>query len=440
MRFDYNKIWKNFTGATIIKVSFYNAVSVIFKVLFSYISNKAIVIYLGPVGTALTEQMRNFVQAVQGIATMGIHEGVIRYSSQYKNRLKRLALFLRATYRMIFIASVVLMMVIVVFAPKINNILFSGRNYVLLIYITAFLIPIYALQVILLAILHGFQQYKKVTVIITLLHFFSMILMVTLIWQLDMTGALLTVIMTPVIAFVIILAFIGKDFKKIFLIPLTNGKQGSQNQQYLKRLLPFVIMAGVTAFIIPLSTIAIRNIIINHFASEGQRFAGYWDAIRKVSMFYFMFIAPVFNMYYFPAISKNPSRQEWKKHAKEMLVKFYPFILAGMILIYLFRHYVTLIIFSDEYLPMNNLYGWQLSADFIRLIALLLAYKFWSQALVNQYLFAEISYWILFYVLSTVLIKSMGLAGVMKAYFLVNLYYLFIVIFIFRKDLRPSLN
>ena len=433
MRFDRKKIWHTLKQTTILKVSLFNAVSVVFRVVFAYITNKIIVVFLGPSGTALTEQMKNFIQAVQGIATVGLNEGVIRYSSLYQNRSKRLIQFLAATYRLIFFTSLALMLLVLIFAPQINDYLFPDRRYILLIYIAGLLIPIYAMQLILLAVLQGFQQYKKVTYIVTLFHAASALLTFLLVWHMQMTGALIAVIFTPLISLVIILGFLGDDMRRLFVLPLGNGNGGNR-QQYFKRLLPFIWMAGITAVIIPVSTIAIRNLIIRHFGDDGIVHAGYWDAIRKISAFYFMFITPVFNMYYFPRLSKHNGTTKWRREIKEMIVKFYPFVFAGLMLILLLKKYVTLIIFSQEYAPMNRLYAYQIGGDIIRLFSLLVAYKFWVRAMVNQYLFAEITYWLLYYFLSAFLIKSFALNGIMVAYILANLYYLGVVVFVFRKE------
>jgi len=434
MRFKDTRIWHFLQRTTILKVSLFNAVSVVFRVIFAYITNKIIVIFLGPSGTALTEQMKNFIQAVQGISTMGLNEGVIRYSSLYQYRHKRLIGFLSATYKLIFYTSLALMLIVLIFAPQINDYLFPDRRYIVLIYIAGLLIPIYAMQLILLAVLQGFQEYKKVTYIVTIIYAVSTLLTFLLVWHMKMTGALIAVIFTPVISLVIILGFVGNNIKQLLLLPLGNGHVEYQSQ-YFKRLLPYIWMAGITAVIIPVSTIAIRNLIINHFGDEGVVHAGYWDAIRKISAFYFMFITPVFSMYYFPRISKYTRTHLWRNDLKEMILKFYPFVFAGLFLIWVLRRHITLIIFSHEYEPMNDLYGWQILGDVIRLFSLLVAYKFWVHAMVNRYLFAEISYWAVYYFLSSLLIKPFDLLGVMYAYGLANIFYLITVVFLLRKKL-----
>ncbi len=435
MPFSVGKIWKDFIDTTLVKVGMFNAFSVVFRVIFAYITNKIIVLYLGPVGTALTEQMRNFVQSLQGISTLGINEGVIRYSALYQSRGKRLNYFLGTTYRLILASSLVLMLIILLFAPRINDFLFSTRDYILLVYLSAFVVPVYAVQVILLSVLQGFQEYKKVTYIITIVHFTGMVLIFILVWQLKMLGALLAVMITPVVSFSVILIFLGKDLKFLLIGPIENGFTDLQKRQYIKRLVPFIWMAGITAIAIPLFTIALRNLIITHFTDEGQIYAGYWDAVRKVSVFYFMFITPVFSMYYFPRLSKL-NGEGWWIHIKEMITKFYPFVLSGMLLIYLFRRQVTLFIFSEAYDPMNPLYFWQLSGDLVRLFSLLLAYRFWAKAMVNRYIFSELSYWTLLYVLSYVWIQTGGLTGVMQAYLASNFYYLALMLLIFRNEVR----
>ncbi len=418
----------------LLKVGLFNAASVFLRIIFAYITNKIIVVWLGPVGTALTEQVRNFVQAVQGVATVGLNEGVIRYSSIYQDRDRRLVKFLSATYRLILVVSLIFMLLILIFAKRIDAFLFPGHSYLVFIYVIAILTPIYALQLILLAVLQGFQQYKKVTFFISLLHFFSMLLTLILVIQMQMVGALLSIIFSPVLGFIIILIIARSDLKKLLIFPISNGGKTNGYKHYFKRLIPFIWMAGITAVIIPVFTIMIRNLIIHNFQANGVEIAGYWDAVRKISSFYFMFITPVFSMYYFPKISRIKD-SDWLKEIKNMILRFYPFVFLGMLLIFVFKKYVTLIVFSDAYEPMNRLYLWQIAGDAVRLFSLLLAYRMWAKVMVNTYIFSEVSYWILYYLLSLRLIEMNGLLGVMQAFLLTNFFYLGVMLFVFRKNL-----
>ncbi|NPA43684.1 MAG: oligosaccharide flippase family protein [Chlorobi bacterium] len=426
-----------FRPATVWKVSLFNGAAVVVRVIFAYLTNKIIVVYLGPAGTALTEQMKNFVQAVQGISTVGMNEAVIRYAAFYQHRLKRLIRFLAATYRLILAVAVVLMVLVMAAAPAINELLFPGKDYLVLIYITALLIPLYALQLILLAVLQGFQRYKTVARLTGAAAFAGMVLTWILVRHTGMQGALTAVAFVPVVTLVLILAGAGADIRKLLWIPLGNGAESRKRSAYFRRLIPFIWMAGVTAVVIPLATIGLRNLIIRHYGDSGIVHAGYWDAVRKVSAFYFMFITPVFNMYYFPRLSRRNGRS-WKAELKEMLFKFYPLVAAGLLGVWIFRETLTLFIFSPEYEPVNALYGWQIAGDAVRLISLLLAYRMWVKAMVNKYLFAELSYWGLYYLLSAHWVPLRGLEGVMAAYVAANAYYLGVMGVYFLPELKNS--
>ncbi len=423
-----NEWYKKFRTHTLVKVSFFNAFSVFLRVIFSYISNKVIVVYLGPVGTALTEQLRNFVQALQGFSTMGINEGVIRYSSLYESRKDRLRNFLRMAYKLVFAASFLLMFILILFAPQVNAYLFPGNDFTTVIYMAAILLPLYAYQTILLAVLNGFQRYKKVVYITTGIHFFGVLFTFIMTVRLHMLGALLSIVFTPVIGLFLLILLIPDERSSILLLPF-----GKTDLKYLKRLLPFIFMALTSALSIPLFTIFIRHIIIEELGKEQ---AGYWDAIRKISAFYFMFISPVFAMYYFPRLSKlNNNIAAWRKEIKNMIFHFYPFIFLGMLILYIYRSFFTLFVFSADYLAMNALYFWQLLGDALRLFSLLLAYRMWTRSMVNRFIFAEISYWLLYYFLSATTVQKTGLNGVMHAYVVANLYYLVLMLLYFGKEL-----
>lgn len=424
-----NRSLREIARKTIVKVSFFNALSVLLRLIFAFISNKVIAVYLGPIGTTFTGQMQNFVQALQGFSTLGINEGIIKYASLYEQERKKLVLLLRTAYKIALSISLLLMIIIIILAPQINDFLFPGNDFTILIYTTAILLPFYAYHIILMAVLNGFQQYKRIVFINILIHFTGMVLTVLFTIRLMMTGALLSVVITPALGLFIIIWLLRDDRSSILILPF--GKTGKRN---FKRLFPFILMALISAIFIPLFTIFIRTMIIENLDKEH---AGYWDAIRKISAFYFMFITPVFSMYYFPRLSKiNGKIFLWKDEIMRMITHFYPFIFSGFLIIYFFRRFFTQIIFSEAYTPMNDLYFWQLTGDAIRLFSLLLAYKMWVRVLVNKFVLAEITYWILFYFLGKFLISTSGILGIMYAYVISNFYYLLLMFIYFGKDLK----
>ncbi len=410
----------------------WNAFSVLVRLVASYITNKIIVIYLGPAGTALTEQLRNFLNSVQGLASLGINEGVINYTAQYSSRPMRLTTFLASVYRFIMYSSIIVMLLIFLFAGLISEYLFHSRDYIFIIYAVAVFVPIYAYQFIIMAVLNGLQKYRYITVLNALTHLTGMVLTALFVSKMMLTGAFLSIILLPLLVFGMTVFLLGSESRNILLLPLTNGKNGGHTNNF-KRLYPYIFMALTTAVVVPNGNIAVRNEIIRFFGSTGDIQAGYWDAIRKLSAFAFMFIVPIYNMYYLPELSQIKEARKWRRHIFEMVKHIYLPFIVFLLLLYLFKENVTVFIFSHAYDPMNALYGFQFAGDIVRMFSLLLAYKLWIDKQVNFFIFSEVSYWILYYVLTLWLLPAMGLKGVLAAYIFSNVFYLILLLFKYGK-------
>ncbi len=430
-----NGLLKKIFGRKLTPYALWNAGSVAIRIVASYFSNKIVVWYLGPAGTALTEQARNFLETVRGTVTLGVNQGVINYTAVYSERPKRLINFLASVYRLVLFSSLVIAGLLMVFAPKISMYLFKTGNYTFIIYAFAFFTPVYAYQSILLAVLNGLEQYRRISVFNAFIHITGTILTAVLVVKMHYTGALLSIALTPVTVMGILILQLGKDSKILLNKPLHYMRINGLHKNNFKRLFPYIIMSFVVAIVIPVGHILIRNLIIDFYGTAGKIHAGYWDAIRKISSFALMFIAPLYGMFYLPQLAKVKSGSQWRKLIAEMVkYVYFPFILM-LIVIYLFRNFFTLFVFSEEYNPVNQYYFWQFTGDIIKIFSLLIAYKMWVKRTVNLFVFSEISYWILYYLLSKYFIDIQGITGVIKAYAAANVYYLSLMILAFRKDL-----
>jgi len=297
------KAIKNILGNNIwLKISAFNSLSVITRFFSGWIINKLIAYYIGPQGTSVTEQFRNFLQTLQGVSSVGISEGVTKYAAEYQEKPKILQSFLASAYKIVMIASFVLGVLTVLFASQINTYLFDARDFTTLIIISGVLLPFLAFQLILTAVLNGFQEYKKVTYINILTNASSALMALYLVVWHGIYGALILVLLTQLALLVYTLIHIQKDLREIrqALLKKTDVK-------HYKRLRAYILMALVSVMIIPVFNILLRNQINTFFEGDKGVHAGYWDGVKKISGLFLSFIMPIFNFYFIflPAINQN---------------------------------------------------------------------------------------------------------------------------------------
>ncbi len=413
-----------------LKISFFNAFAVFARVISGWVINKVIAIYIGPEGTGLTEQFRNFLQTAQGFATLGISEGVTKYAAKYQNNRKQLSSFLSSTYKIVLTTSIIAGIIIIVFSSYINRQLFGERDFRLLIILTGSIIPVLSVNIILMAVLNGFQKYKKVTYINIIGNIASAVIAIFLIMNFRLFGALILVLASQFISFIASLYFIRSDMVEVLKFSLKNTK----NAHY-KRLYNYIVMALVTAVVIPLFSILIRNQIFHFYPQDQGEHAGYWDGVKKISGLVLAFITPIFSLYYYPQLAKIQTNTEFKTELKKFFKQIFPLFFLAVAVLYIFRYWAIIIFFSKEYLPMEHLFAWQLGGDIIRIISLTIAFLMLARAHIVKYIITEIGFWIVFYFLSRLLMPQYELQGVVMAYFFTYLLYLLTLIILYRKIL-----
>ena len=425
-----NRIKKIFIQNIWLKISIFNAFAVSARIISGWVVNKIIAIYIGPQGTGLTEQFRNFLQTVQGFSTLGISEGVTKYASKYQNKRKQLSSFLASAYKIVLITSIIAGVLIILFSGYINRQLFGSRDFSLLIVITGFLIPLLSINVILIAVLQGFQKYKKITYINIIANTGTALLSVYLIINFQLFGALILALSSQIISLIATLFFIRSDMIEVLQFSL---KQSKKN--HYKRLYNYIVMALVTAVVSPLFSILIRNQIFDFFTGDSGVHAGYWDGVKKISGMMLAFISPIFSLYYYPQLAKIHTNTELKIEIKKFFKQIFPIFFISITIIYLLRHWAIILFFSKAYLPMKNLFIWQLAGDMLRVVSFTIAFLMLAKAHIKQYIFTETGFWIVFYILSKMLLPVYQLEGVVIAYFITYILYFISLLLFYRKIL-----
>ncbi len=193
-------------------------------------------------------------------------------------------------------------------------------------------------------------------------------------------------------------------------------------------------MTVATSVLGPLSMIIVRDILIG---SAGLSAAGYWEAMTRISSLYLMLITTPLSVYYLPKLSELTNKMELRSELTRGLVLLVPLTILIALVIYIFRDLIVALLFSDDFMPMKDLFLWQLIGDVLRVTAWLLSFFLISKALTKEFLVLETFNALTFIMLSNELIKAYSSVGVTIAYAINNLIYLFlltlVVILSFKK-------
>jgi len=81
-----SKIRASIVNNLLLKVTSFNAVSVVIQILGGLITSKLIAIYLGERGMALLAYLRNFIASSQAAGNLGLSNGIVTFVASEKEK------------------------------------------------------------------------------------------------------------------------------------------------------------------------------------------------------------------------------------------------------------------------------------------------------------------------------------------------------------------
>lgn len=412
----------------LIKIASLNSVSVLVRVISGFITSKLIAIFIGPEGLAFIGNFRDFIKSGQAFTTLGINNGVVKYVAELKSNIKELSKIISTAFYLILFSVIIISLGVYINSESINNFIFTDqKDYINIIKLIAISFPFYAFKTFIFSILNGLSKFKKILTINIIAQIFGTITNTLLIWKFKLEGALLSVLLIEIILFIILLLSASGVFSYLKLISFKKISFFG-----FKKLGVFSIMALFSATLLPLVTVYIRNYIILEI---GEIHAGFWVAMQRISNYYLMFVTTLIALYILPKFSQINTPQAFRTEVYSFYKTIIPVFGLGLILIYILRKFIVNLIFSEEFEPVTELFFWQISGDFIKVLSLVISYQFLAKRMIWHYIIIESLAIFITYTSSIYLIDYYGLVGVVKAHFISYLIHFIILLFVFRKAL-----
>lgn len=410
-----------------------NAANIGLKIISGMIISKFIALFIGPYGMALIGNLRNFLGVIQSLAISGLYKGVVKHISNVKNDTLELSKTLSTVFYFGFFSSMFLAILCYYNAEYINNLLFSSiYNYTYIIETLAIVLPFYSLNMFVFSIMNGFSKYKYLLIINILGQVLGLLVTLVLIYQENINGALMAIVITPALSLLITL--VGIVFRRSLMGSI---KISEVSLSILQNLSPYMVMALVSAIAIPIVMIIIRNHLISEIGIKG---AGYWTAMTRVSDYYLMFINSLMALYILPRFSEINSKIEFKKEVINFYKTVMPVFMILLFIVYLSRSLLVKLLFSADFQPVESLFGYQILGDIMRVLAMVIVYQFLAKKMFGHFLILEIFLFIIMYFSSIYFIDTFGLKGAVIGHFFSYLLYFAIILLTFNSSLFGILN
>lgn len=395
------------------RTSLWNGVAVVIRLAISLILNKILAILVGPAGYAAIGQFQNVVQIVFTVATGSINNGVTKYTAEFASDPARQGALWATALRLVLGTSVLAALLLTIFRYALAKYFLHDERYAGVFLWLAISIILFSMNTLLLAIVNGKHDLRTYVVSNIAGSAFVLVIMTALTWLFGLYGALVALaINQSLIFFVTISQVIHKPW-------FHNGwiSKGFSRSIAI-RLYSFAIMAAVSAFANAGGQVIVRNILQ---AAFGAVYAGYWDAMIKISQVNMMLVATTMSFYFIPRMSQIGSWAEIRSEIWTGSRIILPLFVAGAVAAYLLRDIVVTFLFAKSFGPMESLFSWQLAGDAIRVLSWFAAYVMIGKALVKTYIATELITNGLFVILSIFFIKRAGFEGVAIAHFVTYL-------------------
>lgn len=410
----------------LLKTSALNGVAVLIKTATMFILNKILAVYVGPAGYAAIGQFQNFIQMVTTFAGSAINTAVIKYTAEYhEDETKQRAIW-KAAGSSVLIFSLFFSIIILIFQKQLSLYIFQTVEYQSVFAWFAVFLVLFNLNALFLAILNGKKEILKLVTANITGSVLSLLVTSVLAVQYHLYGALVALSIYQSIAFFVtlFLCYNASWFKFSYLF-------GKIESQIAKKFAAFALMALVSAICVPLSQMVIRSYLSQEF---GLNYAGYWEAMVRLSGAYLMLVTTTLGVYYLPRLAELTHFDEIKKEVYLGYKFIFPLAVVGGLCVYIFRDWIITILFSHAFMPMRELFLWQMIGDSLKIGSWILAYLMLSKAMTKLFVTTEIIFSFSLFFLTYILTQLIGFEGVSIAY-LINyaIYWVIMSLFVFRQ-------
>lgn len=393
---------------TLIKTSLLNGISVVIKMVTLLGINKILAVYVGPAGYASLGQFQNAVQMITTFASGAINTGVIKYTAEHYEDEALQHKVWRTAGTISLVGSLITSVLVIIFSDSLAGWFLNDEGLGSVFVWFASALTLFVFNTLLLAILNGKKEIHRYVIANIAGSLFALAVTSVMAIQFGLYGALVALAVYQSLTFIVTLMLIYRAswFKFSYLF-------GVIDKQAAKNLSKYAAMALVSAACVPVSNILIRDYLGE---SLGWDFAGYWEAMWRLSGAYLMLVTTTLGVYYLPKLSELQNSADIKKEIIQGYKIILPTAVVCGVVIYLLRDFIIRILFSADFAPMEQLFLWQIVGDVIKIASWIMGFVLAAKAYFILHIAFQILFPGLFYILTVFFVDLMSLEGVVVAY------------------------
>ncbi len=393
---------------TLLKTSALNGIAVGVRMLTALGLNKVLAHAVGPSGYAVIGQFQNFVSMLTTFASGAVNTGVTKYTAEYSDNEVRQRMVWRTAGSIAIWCTGLCSVSVLILHRQLALWLLDDPQFGGVFIWLGFTMVLLALNSLLLAILNGKKEVNRYVTVTITGSLVGLLVTGSLALLGGLYGALVALAINQSIVVVVTMALCYKA-------PWFRLKDlwGAIDPQVARNLGKYTLMALTSAAVVPVSQILIRNHLVEDFGWEA---AGHWQAVTKISELYLMLFVSTLSLYYLPRLAEIKAARELKAEILSTYRIVLPATFLGAAGIYLLRDYITLTLFAPSFLPMRDLFLWQVMGDIMKIGSWILAYVMIGHSLTRAYIITEITFSAALVLFVWIATKTNGLQGAPMAY------------------------
>jgi len=415
--------FKSFFSKELFKILSINGANISVRLVTGFLTSKIMAIFVGIAGMGALGLVKNFITLLDTFLILGTKNGIISKLAASKNEDDKKN-YVVTLFWLFFILSIVVAFFVLLCNKFINNYFFANQISSFWIFVLlVFSIPCQALALYFNAILNGLRAYKTVSLIGILTNIVNMLFSIFLMWKFGIEGAIISLFVSSLLFFVISAYYFSKPFPFQMLF---NPFEFVSNE--IKPLLNHSAMTLFSTLISVALAYYIRIEIINRFSLD---FAGYYEAILRISSLYMIFTGTFVTFYFLPEIAKCESQNQINKIIKSYLKNIIPMFCIGMLVLFFTSDYIIPLFYTKSFLVITPYLKYQIMLDIIKAIYVIFGIQFFAFGNIKGFIFTEIVSFSVQFILLLITFPIFGFEAVWYSqiassliYFLVLLYYI----------------
>jgi PST family polysaccharide transporter len=126
------------------------------------------------------------------------------------------------------------------------------------------------------------------------------------------------------------------------------------------------------------------------------------------------------------------------KELKKTIKIIFPIVFIISLAIFFLREFIVLILYTEEFLPMIDLFFWQMMGNVVKITAWLFGYILVAKAMVKYTTLSEVFLAITFVLMTFFLVKKYGVIEATYSYLINSFFYLIMMAYIYKFKVKDE--